>query len=112
MHSLIRPALYNAHHDIEPVEKNTLKKLHYTIAGPICESSDIFTQNILLPEQKVGNLIIIKDTGAYGKVMASNYNSRGLPAEILVKDNIFSIIHKPLTVKEFIDQDITPSWLN
>ena len=112
MHSLIRPALYNAYHDIEPVEKNILEKLYYTIAGPICESSDIFAQNILLPEQKVGNLIIIKDTGAYGKVMASNYNSRGFPAEILVKDNVFSIIHKPLTAKEFINQDITPNWLN
>ena len=110
MHTLIRPALYKAHHEIESISGNTEKPTDYTIAGPICESSDIFGKNISLPQQQIGNLIIIKDTGAYGKVMASNYNSRGLPKEILVKDNNFFVIHKPLSTKDFIDQDRVPDW--
>jgi diaminopimelate decarboxylase len=112
MHSLIRPALYQAHHDIEVVDKSNSELVTYSVAGPICESSDILDKNITLPKQKVGNLLIIKDTGAYGKVMASNYNSRGLPIEILVNNNIFQKIYQPLTSKEFINQDIIPEWLD
>ena len=112
MHSLIRPALYQAHHDIEVVDKSNSELVTYSIVGPICESSDILDKNITLPKQKVGNLLIIKDTGAYGKVMASNYNSRGLPIEILVNNNIFQKIYQPLTSKEFINQDIIPEWLD
>ena len=112
MQTLIRPALYQAHHEIQSVSVNTNQQIDYTIAGPICESSDIFSKNISLPQQKVGNLIIIKDTGAYGKVMASNYNSRGLPLEILVYNNNFFVIHQPLSTKEFIDQDKIPEWLS
>jgi len=111
MHSLIRPALYQAHHEIEVVDRSNNQLINYTIAGPICESSDIFRRNISLPQQQVGNLIVIKDAGAYGKVMASNYNSRGLPVEILVNNDIFSIIHQPLQTKEFIKQDSIPEWL-
>ena len=112
MHSLIRPALYQAHHDIEVVDKSNSELVTYSVAGPICESSDILDKNITLPKQKVGNLLIIKDTGAYGKVMASNYNSRGLPIEILVNNNVFQKIHQPLTSREFINQDIIPRWLD
>ena len=112
MHTLIRPALYQAHHEIETVNKNNDQFINYTIAGPICESSDILAKNISLSRQKIGNLIMIKDTGAYGKVMASNYNTRGLPAEILVNNNKFFVIHKPLSSKEFINQDHIPEWLD
>jgi len=112
MHSLIRPALYQAHHEIEAVNKDSNEFINYTIAGPICESSDIFAKNIGLPKQKVGNLLVIKDTGAYGKVMASNYNSRGLPLEILVNNEDFVVIHQPLNVKEFIALDQIPEWFN
>ena len=112
MHSLIRPALYQAHHEIEAVNSSNNQPVVYTVAGPICESSDIFRKDISLPQQQVGNLIIIKDTGAYGKVMASNYNSRGLPIEILVNNEKFFVIHQPLSTKEFIDQDRIPEWLN
>ena len=112
MHSLIRPSLYDAYHEIEAIEKNSDQLTNYTIAGPICESSDIFAKNINLPKQKIGNLILIRDTGAYGKVMASNYNSRGLPIEILVNKNVFDTIHKPLSAEEYIAQDSIPDWLN
>ncbi len=111
MHTLIRPALYQAHHEIDVINKNNTQNINYTIAGPICESSDIFREDISLPKQEVGNLIIIKDTGAYGKVMASNYNSRGFPGEILIRDNNYCVIHKPLNTKEFINQDHIPEWL-
>ena len=96
---------------IEPFVKEKYKVLKYTVAGPICESSDIFAKNILLPEQKCGNKLIIRDVGAYGAVMASNYNSRGLPAEILVNQESFSIIHKPITIEENIKLDLIPNWL-
>ena len=111
MHTLIRPALYHTHHEIDAVNRDNNQLINYTIAGPICESSDIFGKNISLPQQKVGNLIIIKDAGAYGKVMASNYNSRGLPVEILINKDNFFVIHKPLSTKEFIDLDHIPEWL-
>ena len=111
MNSLIRPALYQARHEIESVSNDNEKIIDYTVAGPICESSDIFEKNIKLPKQEVGNLIIIKDTGAYGQVMASNYNSRGLPVEILINKDNFCVIHQPLSTKEFIDRDHIPKWL-
>ena len=111
MNTLIRPALYNAVHEIEAANKLSEKKISYTIAGPICESSDIFARNVLLTKQNTGNKLFIKDTGAYASVMASNYNSRCLPAEILVNKNDFCIIHKPITIKEYIKQDIIPKWL-
>ena len=112
MHSFIRPALYNAQHEIEAVEISNNQLTNYTIAGPICESSDIFRKNIIMPKQKVNNLIVIKDTGAYGKVMSSNYNSRGTPIEILVKEDNFFVIYKPLSTKELINQDMVPDWLD
>ena len=75
------------------------------------ESSDIILKNIILPKQTSGNYLIIKDVGAYGSVMASNYNSRGLPVEILVCNSNLAVIHKPLNIQEIIDQDNIPSWL-
>ncbi|MBI04891.1 MAG: diaminopimelate decarboxylase [Pelagibacteraceae bacterium] len=112
MHTLIRPALYNTTHVIEPLNNKSKKNELYTVAGPICESSDILAHNIILPEQDINNVLIIKDTGAYGSVMASNYNSRGLPAEILVNRNSFSVIYKPKTIDEYIADNNIPSWLN
>ena len=111
MNSLIRPALYKGYHEIEPVNRDNEKLINYTVAGPICESSDIFEKNVNMPAQQVGNLIIIKDTGAYGKVMSSNYNTRGFPAEILINKNDFFVIHQPLSTKELVDQDDIPEWL-
>jgi len=111
MNTLIRPALYNTNHSIVAITKKVDQEIEYTIAGPICESSDIFVQNIKLPKQETGNILIIKDVGAYGAVMASNYNSRGLPAEILVDDINFSIIHKPIKIEEYINLDLIPNWL-
>ena len=111
MQTLIRPAMYGAYHRIKSFNKSEKIKKYYTVAGPICESSDIIAKQILLPEQKVGNFLIIYDTGAYGAVMASNYNSRGLPAEILINENKYFIIHKEENITELIKQDLIPEWL-
>ncbi len=112
MNTFIRPSLYKATHKIEAINCLSSTKTKYTIAGPICESSDVLAKNIVLPQQNRGDYLIIHDTGAYGAVMASNYNSRGLPTEILVNDSSFAVIYKPQTIEESIDRDIIPSWLD
>ena len=111
MNTLVRPAMYNAHHDIETINNKINNTLTYTVAGPICESSDIFVKNITLPKQSIGDILIIKNTGAYGKVMSSNYNTRPLPAEILVNRGNFAMIYIPNKIEKNIEEDIIPDWL-
>ena len=111
MSTLIRPAMYGAHHEISAINVNSEEFMNYAIAGPICESSDIFLKNIKLAKQKIGNLLVIKNTGAYGKVMSSNYNSRPLPSEILVNNDNYAIIYSPEKIEKTIEADIIPSWL-
>ena len=112
MNTFIRPSLYKATHKIDAINCLSSTKTEYTIAGPICESSDVLAKNVVLPQQNRGDYLIIHDTGAYGAVMASNYNSRGLPNEILVNDSSFAVIYKTQTIEESIDRDIIPSWLD
>ena len=111
MNTLIRPAMYNAHHNIEAINKKSEKLINYAIAGPICESSDIFLNNIELPEQNIDDILIIKDTGAYGKVMSSNYNSRTLPPEVIVHKDKFAMIFIPEKIEKNILEDIIPTWM-
>ena len=87
------------------------KTIIYTIAGPICESSDILVKNINLPKQEIDNYLAILDVGAYGAVMASNYNSRGIPKEFLIFDDQYSIIRNQESITETIKLDIIPNWL-
>ena len=110
MQTLLRPSMYKTFHKIESFSKNK-KKEKYVIAGPICESSDILSSNIKLPKQQVGNYIAICDTGAYGFVMASNYNTKGLPAEILINNNKYAIIRNNEKIEKSIAKDIIPKWL-
>ena len=111
MNTLVRPAMYNAHHDIETINRKKDNFITYTVAGPICESSDIFIKNILLSKQRIGDILIIKNTGAYGKVMSSTYNTRSLPAEVLVNKENFAMIFAPDKIEKNIEEDIIPSWL-
>ena len=111
MQTFIRPAMYDAIHRIEALNNQEKEKINYTIAGPICESSDIISKNIQLPKQKVNNYLLIHDVGAYGAVMASNYNSRGIPAEILVNKDNFCIIHQEEKISDIIKRDKIPNWL-
>ena len=111
MNTLIRPAMYGAHHEILAIDVKSEEIMDYAIAGPICESSDVFLKNIKLAKQKIGNLLVIKNTGAYGKVMSSNYNSRPLPSEILINNDNYAIIYSPEKIEKTIEADIIPSWL-
>ena len=109
MQTLIRPAMYGAIHRIEALNDLKKDKVNYTIAGPICESSDIIIKNIFLPQQKINNYLLIHDVGAYGAVMASNYNSRGIPAEILVNENKFFIIYQGEKITNIIEKLVVQS---
>ena len=100
MTELIRPALYNAFHRIEPVTPRTDAERLYEIVGPVCESSDVVGRDRRLPRLEVGDLVAIRDTGAYGAVMASNYNRRPLPPEVLVDDGSWRVIRRRQTVDD------------
>lgn len=81
---LIRPAFYNAHHLIENITSEEKETETYDVVGPICESSDVFQQNVVLPRCKRGDLIAFRTAGAYGEIMASRYNLRELPGCLIV----------------------------
>jgi diaminopimelate decarboxylase len=100
MTELMRPALYGAFHRIEPVDGPVTGDRHYEIVGPVCESSDVVGRDRMLPALKIGDLVAIRDAGAYGSVMASNYNRRPLPAEVLVDDGSWRVIRRRQTVDD------------
>ncbi|MCB1530766.1 MAG: diaminopimelate decarboxylase [Rhodospirillales bacterium] len=110
MNDLIRPTLYEAWHGIEPVANRQAAPKTYDVVGPVCETGDTFATARDLPEMKAGDLAVVKSAGAYGMSMASNYNTRGLPAEVMAKDGSFKIVRKRQSVEEIIDQDIVPAW--
>jgi len=101
MNDLIRPALYQSYHEIVPVrEPRDPAREPVDVVGPVCESADFFAQDRQLPATKEGDLLALMSAGAYGFVMASNYNSRPLPAEVLVQGNDFSLIRRRQTMED------------
>lgn len=103
MNDLIRPALYEGHHEIVPVKQpETDARIAVDVVGPICESGDFFCQNRELPDFQPGETIALMSAGAYGFAMASNYNSRPLPAEILVEGGTVTLIRKRQTLEDVI----------
>ncbi|HLL52340.1 MAG TPA: diaminopimelate decarboxylase [Myxococcaceae bacterium] len=92
MNDLIRPALYEAHHEIRPVQKRTGGTVKVDIVGPVCESSDVLGRERRLVSPKPGELLAVMSAGAYGMVMASNYNSRARPAEVLVDGSGYRVV--------------------
>jgi diaminopimelate decarboxylase len=103
MNDLIRPALYQSYHEIVPVrEAQDSAREPVDVVGPVCESGDFFAQDRQLSELKEGDLIALMSAGAYGFVMASNYNSRPLPAEALVQGESFSLIRRRQTMEDLI----------
>lgn len=84
MSDLIRPALYQAHHNIENITASTSETDTYDVVGPICESSDCFGTDEVLPKTKRGDLVALRTAGAYGQIMASNYNCRKIPASVVL----------------------------
>lgn len=103
MQTLIRPALYEAYHQVLPVEQvGQVGNLSYDIAGPICESSDFLARDRELPNLKSGDLLAFTHAGAYGFSMASNYNSHPLPAEVLVEGERYRVIRQRQTFEDLI----------
>ncbi|HZT77811.1 MAG TPA: diaminopimelate decarboxylase [Vicinamibacterales bacterium] len=102
MTELLRPAMYGAFHRIEPVRRAHGGERHYEIVGPVCESSDVVGRDRVLPALRVGDLVAILDTGAYGSAMASNYNRRPLPAEVLVDAGTWRVIRRRQTVDDML----------
>jgi diaminopimelate decarboxylase len=102
MTELLRPALYSAFHRIEPVATRSDQEREYEIVGPVCESSDVVGRDRTLPQLRVGDLVAIRDVGAYGSVMASNYNRRPLPAEVLVDGGTWRVIRRRQTVDDML----------
>lgn len=103
MNTLIRPALYDAYHRIEPVKrKNISNKIKANIVGPICESGDFLAKNRLLPRVTQNDLLAVFSAGAYGYSMTSNYNSRSKPAEVLISGKHHKLITKSETYNNLI----------
>lgn len=103
MQTLIRPALYDAQHRIRPVRQaGSLSNALADVAGPICESADFLARDRDLPAFKGGDLLAVLDAGAYGFVMASNYNSHPLPAEVLVDGDSYRLIRRRQTYDDLI----------
>jgi diaminopimelate decarboxylase len=113
MNDLIRPALYDSHHEIVPVREPRpgAARIKYDVVGPVCETSDLFAGGRALPELKSGDLVAIQSAGAYGAVMASSYNARPPAPEVLVKGADWSIVRSRLTHEQLIAQDHIPDWL-
>ena len=114
MNDLIRPALYQSYHEIVSVvdtkseRKNKSRKVD--IVGPVCESGDFFALDREMPELNEDDLLAIMSAGAYGFVMASNYNSRPLPAEALVRGDKFALIRKRQTWEDLVSGEVDPEW--
>ena len=113
MNDLIRPAMYGAYHDILPVVEADAgaEQQPYDIVGPVCESGDTFTKNRPMPPVEPGALVAFRSAGAYGAVMASEYNTRPLIPEVLVHEHQFAVIRERPTFDEIINRDTIPEWL-
>ncbi|MDF1852933.1 MAG: diaminopimelate decarboxylase [Verrucomicrobiales bacterium] len=110
MNDLIRPALYEGHHDIAPLKEPTSDETEEVdIVGPVCESGDFFAQNRALPPLEEGDRIALLSAGAYGFVMASNYNSRPMPAEILVDGDTAHVIRARQSFDDLIQGESIPA---
>lgn len=113
MNDLIRPAMYEAWHDIIPVVEPEpgRDQTPYDIVGPVCESGDTFAKGRMMPTLSDGQLVAFRSAGAYGAVMSSEYNSRPLIPEVLVQGDQFAVIRRRPTFDEMINRDTIPEWL-
>ena len=113
MNDLMRPSLYGAHHDIVPVAEPPAGApvAVYDVVGPVCETGDTFARQRNLTPLAPGDLIAFRSAGAYGAVMASEYNTRPLVPEVLVKDDHFAVIRARPDFDEILKRDSIPVWL-
>jgi diaminopimelate decarboxylase len=113
MNDLVRPTLYDAHHDIRPVREPApdAKRLRADIVGPVCESGDFLALDRDMPEPRPGDLLAVMTAGAYGAVQAGTYNTRALVPEVLVNGDKWSLVRPRLEADALIALDRLPSWL-
>ena len=104
MNDLIRPALYQAHHEILPVAepRRSSAEAPVDLVGPVCESGDFFARDRALPKVKAGDLVALLDAGAYGLALSSNYNTRPRPAEVLVEGSSAKLIRRRETLRDLL----------
>jgi diaminopimelate decarboxylase len=102
---LLRPALYGAWHGIEAVTPRAGQPIQADVVGPVCETSDTLGRARTLPPVSVGDLLAIRDTGAYGAVMASNYNRRPIAAEVMVQSGTWRTLRRRQTIDEMLQWD-------
>ena len=111
MNDLIRPAMYDAYHDIRPVKPRAASTVTYDVVGPICETGDTFTRDRDLPPLQPGDLVAFMSAGAYGAVMSSEYNSRLLVPEVLVKGDQFAEVRPRPTYEDMLAKEADAPWL-
>jgi diaminopimelate decarboxylase len=112
MNDLIRPAIYDAYHGIQPVrEAKDAKQQETDVVGPICETGDTFARKRALPPLAAGDLVAFMTAGPYGATMASTYNARALVPEVLVHGGRFALVRRRWTVEEQLKLEQFPDWM-
>jgi diaminopimelate decarboxylase len=113
MNDLVRPAMYDAHHDIVPVAEPAAGGARelVDVVGPVCESSDVFAKQRAMPPLRAGDLLAMRSAGAYGATMSSMYNSRLLVPEVLVKGQEFAVVRARPTYDEMLALESLPDWM-
>jgi diaminopimelate decarboxylase len=111
MNDLIRPTLYDAHHDIRLVRERPGARIVADIVGPVCESGDFFALDREMAEPQPDDLVAIMTTGAYGAVQAGTYNTRALVPEVLVKDAQWALVRPRVEIDQLIALDRLPPWM-
>ncbi|WP_333683869.1 diaminopimelate decarboxylase [Pontibaca methylaminivorans] len=113
MNDLVRPAMYDALHEIVPVSEPRpgIERAPFDVVGPVCETGDTFARAVPLPPLAAGDLVAFRSAGAYGAVMASEYNSRPLIPEVLVNGDRFAVIRARPSFDEMLKRDTMPAWL-
>ncbi|MBV8513500.1 MAG: diaminopimelate decarboxylase [Xanthobacteraceae bacterium] len=111
MNDLVRPTLYEAHHDIRPVVQRQAARIVADVVGPVCESGDFLALDREMPEPQPGDLVAVMTAGAYGAVQAGTYNTRALVPEVLVNDAQWALVRPRLDVDQLIALDRLPPWI-
>jgi diaminopimelate decarboxylase len=110
MNDLLRPALYQAHHQIVPVvQQPGVSLTAVDLVGPVCESADTFAQGVELPPMQAGDLVVLRTAGAYGFAMSSNYNTRPRAAEVLVEGGACRLVRRRETIEELFALERDPA---
>jgi diaminopimelate decarboxylase len=112
MNDLVRPAMYDSYHEIVPLHRDTARRaLKADVVGPVCESGDCFAHDRQLQEVGEGEYLALMSAGAYGAAMAGRYNTRPLPAEVLVHGGAFELIHARETLEQMMANEQIPAFL-